>query len=127
MAEDVDFDPKALREVTRGNAEVQRDIARVFLRFMDEALPQLQSALASSDLAGLAALAHKAKSSAGAVGARRLAKGCQQLEAAMKATDATVDAAEALVQEITSAMVPLVQRMRAECGLEAAVPESSGS
>jgi HPt (histidine-containing phosphotransfer) domain-containing protein len=124
-AEEVDFDPQALREVTRGNAEVQRDIARVFLRFMDEALPQLHAALAGGDLAGLAALAHKAKSSAGAVGARRLAKGCQQLEAAMKTTDATVDTAEALVQEITSAMVPLVPRMRAECGLDSVAPDST--
>lgn len=117
-AASVDFDPQALREVTRGHAEVMRDIARVFLRFMDDALPQMQAALAAGDLAGLAALGHKAKSSAGAVGARRLALGCQRLEAAMKSPDANAALASSLVDEIAEAMVPLAQRMRAECGLE---------
>jgi HPt (histidine-containing phosphotransfer) domain-containing protein len=76
-------------------------------------------------MAGLAALGHKAKSSAGAVGARRLAQGCQRLEAAMKSPEANAELGRSLVDEIVAAMEPLAQRMRAECGLDEAAADGS--
>ena len=75
-------------------------------------LGELDAAAARGDRKALSALGHKAKSSAGAMGAHALAALCQSLESAMKDETAPLDQGAALVRQIREAMGPVGEALR---------------
>jgi HPt (histidine-containing phosphotransfer) domain-containing protein len=97
-------DLTVLATLTRNNAKKMREIATVFVTFMDRTLGELDAAVLAGDRAALSALGHKSKSSAGAVGARGLSQLCQRLETSMKQPDADMAEARALVDEMHGLM-----------------------
>ena len=104
VAEGEVVDLTVLATLTRNNAKKMREIATVFVTFMDRTLGELDAAVLAGDRAALSALGHKSKSSAGAVGARGLSQLCQRLETSMKQPDADMAEARALVDEMHGLM-----------------------
>ncbi len=107
------LDPSALGSLTRGNTRMRDQIVAVFETMMDKTLAELAQALEAGDAARLAALGHKAKSSAASLGAGGLSRRCHALEVAMKQPTPDLAQAGQLVGEITH-LYPLVrERLRA--------------
>jgi PAS domain S-box-containing protein len=82
----VDFD--ALREVTGGDADFERELVEVFVASGDRELAALLAALSASDLRSVQRHAHGLKGASANMRARPLAGAAQQLEAAAAAGDA---------------------------------------
>jgi HPt (histidine-containing phosphotransfer) domain-containing protein len=80
---------------------------------MDRTLDELDAAVTAGDRAALAALGHKAKSSAGSVGANGLAALCLRLEKSMKAPGGDVAEAGQLVAEIRRLMALIAAKLGA--------------
>jgi PAS domain S-box-containing protein len=81
----VDFD--ALREVTGGDADFERELVEVFLASGDRELTALLAALSASDLRSVQRHAHGLKGASANMRARSLAGAAQRLEAAAAAGD----------------------------------------
>ncbi len=107
------IDLSVLAMLTRNNPKKTQDIASVFLSFMDRTLDELDAAVTAGDRAALAALGHKAKSSAGSVGANGLAALCLRLEKSMKAPGGDVAEAGQLVAEIRRLMALIAAQLGA--------------
>jgi HPt (histidine-containing phosphotransfer) domain-containing protein len=105
------LDLSVLSQLTRRNPKAIREIASVFLVFMDRTMAELDAALLAGDRGRLSALGHKAKSSAGAVGANRLSDLCQQLELSMKLPSTGLDQARHLVSQIRAQMGPIAEKL----------------
>ncbi len=110
------IDLSVLVELTRNNPKKIQDIASVFLSFMERTLGELDAAAAAGDRAALSALGHKAKSSAGSVGAHGLSALCKQLEASMKVPDGDVGEARLLIEQIRSLMALIAAKLGAPQG-----------
>ena len=104
------LDLSVLTQLTRGNSKMMREIATVFLAFMERTMNELDAALLAGDRARLSALGHKAKSSAAAVGAMGLSGLCHGLESSMKDPSASLDQAHRLVADIRAQMVPISEK-----------------
>ena len=74
------FDPAVLLALTGGDQEFLRELADEFASSARRARVELTAALAAGDLTAMAAIAHRFKSAAGQVGARR----AQELSAALE-------------------------------------------
>jgi CheY-like chemotaxis protein len=96
----VSLNPSALEQITGGDPRMREELVKVFIGFMDAALRDLDQAAAQGDRQALAALGHKAKSSAASMGAVTLAALCASLEASMKDDTRPLADAQALVAEI---------------------------
>jgi len=94
------LDPHALGSLTRGNTSMRNQIIDVFESMMDKTVLELAQALESGNAAQLAALGHKAKSSAASLGAAALSSRCHALEVAMKQPAPDLAQAHRLVIEI---------------------------
>ena len=94
------LDPQALSSLTRNNLAMRRQIIDVFESMMDKTVLELAQALESGNAAQLAALGHKAKSSAASLGAAALSSRCHALEVAMKQPAPDLAQAHRLVIEI---------------------------
>jgi HPt (histidine-containing phosphotransfer) domain-containing protein len=105
------LDLSVLTQLTRRNPKMMREIASVFLAFMDRTMNELDAAMLAGDRTKLSALGHKAKSSAGAVGAMGLSSLCQQLEVSMKDPAQGLDHAHRLVAEIRAQMGPIGEKL----------------
>ena len=105
------LDLSVLTQLTRRNPKMMREIASVFLAFMDRTMNELEAALLAGDRARLSALGHKAKSSAGAVGAMSLSGLCHQLETSMKDSAMGLDQAHHLVSQIRAQMGPISEKL----------------
>ncbi len=105
------IDLSVLISLTRNNPKKMQDIASVFLKFMARTLDELDAAAAADDRAALSALGHKAKSSAGSLGAQGLSALCQRLEVSMKVPDADVAQARLLIEEIRGLMVLIAAKL----------------
>ncbi len=105
------LDLSVLSQLTRRNPKLMREIASVFLVFMDRTMAELDAALLAGDRGKLSALGHKSKSSAGAVGANRLSDLCQQLELSMKLPSTDLDQARHLVSQIRAQMGPIAEKL----------------
>jgi len=106
------LDLSVLRSLTGQDTRMQAELVSVFMSFMDTTLGELDAAAARGDRKALSALGHKAKSSAGAMGAHALAALCQSLESAMKDETAPADQGVALVRQIREAMGPVGEALR---------------
>ena len=104
------LDLSVLTQLTRRNPKMMREISSVFLAFMDRTMKELEVALLAGDRTKLSALGHKAKSSAGAVGAMRLSSLCHQLEASMKDPAVGLNHAHQLVSQIRDQMGPIAEK-----------------
>ena len=104
------LDLSVLTQLTRRNPKMMREIATVFLAFMERTMGELDAALLAGDRAKLSALGHKAKSSAAAVGAMRLSDLCHRLESSMKDAAVGLDEAHGLVTAIRSQMGPIADK-----------------
>jgi len=104
------LDLTVLTQLTRRNPKMMREIATVFLAFMERTMSELDAALLARDRAKLSALGHKAKSSAAAVGAMRLSGLCHRLESSMKDPTAGLDQAHHLVTDIRAQMGPIADK-----------------
>jgi len=104
------LDLTVLTQLTRRNPKMMREIATVFLAFMERTMNELNAALLAGDRAKLSALGHKAKSSAAAVGAMGLSGLCHRLESSMKDPTAGLDQAHHLVTEIRAQMGPIADK-----------------
>ena len=109
-AEEEVVDLDVLASLTRRNPKMMREIAGVFLSFMDKTCNELEEALSGGNRATLMALGHKCKSSAAAVGAMSLSRVCQELEAAMQNDQVPLDRAASLVAEVQRLMVLIRER-----------------
>ena len=105
------IDLNVLIDLTRNNPKMIRNIAAVFLTSLERTVAELEAALAASDRAALAALGHKTKSSAGAVGAMGLSRLCQQLEASMREVSADPASARPLVESIRGLKAPISEKL----------------
>ena len=110
------IDLSVLVSLTRNNPKKIQDIASVFLTFMVRTLDELDAAAAAGDRAALSSLGHKAKSSAGSVGAQGLSVLCQRLETSMKAPDGDVGEARLLIEQIRALMVLIAAKLGAPQG-----------
>lgn len=94
--------PEAGFEVERlrrwGGEDLVREVLGLFLRETPERLMRMGTALAQSDLQETRNVAHSLKSSAGNIGATRVAELCRQLEAA--AEDGRLEQARRLLKDI---------------------------
>ena len=104
------LDLSVLTQLTRRNPKMMREIATVFLAFMERTMGELDAALLAGDRAKLSALGHKAKSSAAAVGAMGLSALCHRLESSMKDAAVGLDEAHRLVTAIRSQMGPIADK-----------------
>jgi PAS domain S-box-containing protein len=88
------FDPVRLRDSTLGDRAFARELAEIFERTTPPLLDQLEEALTGPARGrDVAALMHRLKASAGAVGATALQHGAAALEAAAALEGAPLDAA----------------------------------
>ncbi len=79
------LDLSVLEKMVAGNPAKFRKFALLFISSMTDVLTQVDSAVASGDLPALAAMGHRAKSTALNVGATGLSGQCLQLEQAAHA------------------------------------------
>ena len=105
------LDLSVLTQLTRRNPKMMREIASVFLAFMDRTLTEFDAALVAGDRGKLSALGHKAKSSAGAVGAKSMSKLCHDLEVGMKDPAVGLEQARQIVAEIRAQMIPIAEKL----------------
>ena len=105
------LDLSVLTQLTRRNPKMMREIASVFLAFMDRTLTEFDAALVAGDRGKLSALGHKAKSSAGAVGAKSMSKLCHDLELGMKDPAFGLEQARQIVAEIRAQMIPIAEKL----------------
>lgn len=105
------LDLSVLSQLTRRNPKVIREVASVFLVFMERPMAELDAALLAGDRGRLSALGHKAKYSAEAAGARRLSDLCQQLELSMKLPSTGLDQARHPVAQIQAQMGPVAEKL----------------
>ena len=105
------LDLSVLTLLTRRNPKMMREIATVFLAFMDRTMTELDAAVLAGDRAKLSALGHKAKSSAGAVGAKSMSRLCNDLEIGMKDPSVRLEQARQIVAEIRAQMIPIAEKL----------------
>jgi len=106
------FDVTALGQTFGNKPEKMRKYALMFLDSAREGMDEVDEALAQGDLARLAELGHRIKSSARAVGAYSFAELCLALERLRKGGQ--IDEARAIVVH----MRPLLDRLAAHLGAE---------
>jgi two-component system sensor histidine kinase/response regulator len=106
----VDFD--ALREITGGEEEFERELVQVFIESGDRELAALLQALASSDLPAVRRHAHTLKGASANLRAKPLSGVAQRLEAAAAAGDAAAcaDAAQAVEKQYEATRAYLAAR-----------------
>jgi HPt (histidine-containing phosphotransfer) domain-containing protein len=83
----LEWDPDALTALVGGDLAMHDRLLKRYISTAREQLDALASAATAVDAAGMAALAHKLKSSSRSVGAMMLGELCQQLETAGNAGD----------------------------------------
>ena len=105
------LDLSVLTQLTRRNPKMMREIASVFLAFMDRTMTEFDAALLAGDRGKLSALGHKAKSSAGAVGAKSMSKLCHDLETGMKDPSVGLEQARQIIEEIRAQMIPIAEKL----------------
>ncbi len=79
------LDLSVLEKMVGGNAVKFKKFALLFVSSMTEVMAQIDAAVSSSDLTALAAMGHRAKSTARNVGATGLSEQCLLLETAAQA------------------------------------------
>ena len=77
----------ALAEVSGGDAQAEREVLSQFLHYGIEDARSLRIGVASRETAQIARYAHRMKGAAGAIGASRLARACERVEACAKRGD----------------------------------------
>jgi HPt (histidine-containing phosphotransfer) domain-containing protein len=82
-----DLDLNALDELVGHDGAMFRKFALLFVSSLEDVLNQIDAAMASGDMATLAAMGHRAKSTALNIGAAKLSGLCLQLEQAAKTND----------------------------------------
>ena len=107
------IDLSVLVQLTSSNPKMMLKIATAFVTSMERTVAELDAALATRDRAALAALGHKAKSSAGAVGAHGLSRLCTQLEASMSDKAVDIEEARPLVAAIRALKDPIAEKLSA--------------
>jgi two-component system, sensor histidine kinase and response regulator len=112
IEEDI-LDPTALDTLTRGNTTMRNQLVSVYASMMDKTLAELTQALAAGHTAQLAALGHKAKSSAASLGAMGLSQRCHELEVCMKQPTPDLAQAQRIVAEIQGLHPRVLARLRA--------------
>ncbi|HEY4444438.1 MAG TPA: PAS domain-containing protein [Steroidobacteraceae bacterium] len=93
----VDLD--ALRELTGGDAEFERELMETFVRSGDQCLAEILAALRVNDLATIGTRAHALKGASANIHASGLAAAASSLESAARAN--SVGEIDALVRELT--------------------------
>jgi CheY-like chemotaxis protein/HPt (histidine-containing phosphotransfer) domain-containing protein len=106
-------DLAVLVQLTSGNKKMMMKIAASFITSMARTVAELEAALATGDRAALAALGHKAKSSAGTVGAHGLCRLCLELETSMGEEAADIDDARPIVAAIRALKDPIAEQLSA--------------
>lgn len=107
------IDLSVLVQLTSSNPKMMLKIATAFITSMERTVAELDAALAARDRAALAALGHKVKSSAGAVGAHGLSRLCTELESSMLEQAADIDDARPLVEAIRALKDPIAEKLSA--------------
>ena len=102
-----------MEALTRGNTTMRDQLVAVYASMMDKTVGELEQALATGHTAQLAALGHKAKSSAASLGAAGMARRCHELELCMKLATPDLAQAERLVAEIRALHPQVLERLRA--------------
>jgi signal transduction histidine kinase/CheY-like chemotaxis protein/HPt (histidine-containing phosphotransfer) domain-containing protein/CHASE1-domain containing sensor protein len=106
------FDMDALAQTFGGKPDMMRKYALLFLTSARDGLQEMDDALAMEDLAHLAELGHRIKSSARAVGAMQFGNLCYALEQLRQ--DSDMDKARRLVQELYAMLTVLDQHIEQE-------------
>ncbi len=106
------FDLQVLGQTFGSRPDKMAKFARLFLQAARDGLLELDAALAQGDMAQLAELGHRIKSSARAVGALRFGALCGALEDLRLAQD--IAPASALVQQLHAMLAPLEAQMTQE-------------
>jgi two-component system, sensor histidine kinase and response regulator len=111
------LDMSALSDNVGGDAEKMRKYAFLFLDTAREGLAEIDVALAGGDLARVAAVAHRIKSSARTVGANSFGAVCAELEAQHER--AALAQARALAARLRSLHARLERQIGADLGARA--------
>jgi two-component system, sensor histidine kinase and response regulator len=105
---EVDLD--ALRELTGGDAEFERELMETFVRSGDQCLAEILAALRVNDLATIGTRAHALKGASANIHAAGLAAAASSLESAARAN--SVDEIDALVQALTQKLKAVNAELR---------------
>ncbi len=103
------IDLAVLAKTVRHNPQKIAKYARMFVSSMHDTLAEIDAALAQADMAGVAALGHRAKSSARTVGAMGFGDLCQALEQCKQAAD--YDKACGIVAQMRSLLARIVEQV----------------
>ncbi len=114
------IDLAVLAKTVSHNPEKIRKYALMFVSSMHDTLAEVKATLAQADMMGVAALGHRAKSSARTVGAMGFADLCQALEHCKRAVD--YDKACGIVAQ----MQPLLARISEHLDKKLNEQKSSG-
>ena len=106
------IDLAVLANIVGHQPETIRKIALMFVSAMHDTLAELEAALAQADMVAVAALGHRAKSSARTVGAMGFAELCEALEQCKAAADD--DQACAIVAQMQPLLVRLAEQIDQE-------------
>jgi two-component system sensor histidine kinase/response regulator len=105
---EVDLD--ALRELTGGDAEFERELMQTFVRSGDQCLAEILAALRVNDLATIGTRAHALKGASANIHASGLAAAASSLESAARAN--SVGEIDALVQALTQKLQAVNAELR---------------
>jgi two-component system sensor histidine kinase/response regulator len=105
---EVDLD--ALRELTGGDAEFERELMETFVRSGDQCLAEILAALRVNDLATIGTRAHALKGASANIHASGLAAAASSLESAARAN--SVGEIDALVQALTQKLQAVNAELR---------------
>jgi two-component system, sensor histidine kinase and response regulator len=95
-----EVDMNALRELTGGDTEFERELVETFVSSGDQCLAEILSALRVSDLATIGKRAHALKGASANIHASGLAAAASSLESAARAN--SVAEIDSLVQELSA-------------------------
>jgi two-component system sensor histidine kinase/response regulator len=105
-----EVDMSALRELTGGDAEFERELVQTFVSSGDQCLAEILSALRLSDLATIGTRAHALKGASANIHALGLAAAASSLESAARANSA--GEIDALVQALTAKLKAVNAELR---------------
>jgi len=105
-----EVDMSALRELTGGDAEFERDLVETFVSSGDQCLAEILSALRTSDFETIRKRAHALKGASANIHAAGLAAAASSLESAVRAN--SVQEIDGLVQQLTEKLQAVNAELR---------------
>lgn len=115
MSNPADLDLTVLDDLVAHKPEALRKYTLIFISSIEDVLARIDAALDGDDLAVLAAMGHRAKSTASSIGAHAFSRQCLLLETSAKAADSVV--ARAVALQLRPVFEDIQQKLMAHAGV----------